>query len=194
MWVSPTTSEDDSLLSQLDVTKRLSSPCSVTSSWGLSSTASTQWRRRLSQKAKDGSWKLRHQDIQLEEELSQTLKSKVQLGKWNGTRVVVKTLIAPSLRKEEDAEDMANTVVALTDELLHEIETLSSLRHPDLVMFLGACLDVSAPLACVMKYMPGGDLHHYYLNKRKKHEARISERIGSSPCCSADFLGKPGSW
>jgi len=57
---------------------------------------------------------------------------------------------------------------AMHDEFLHEIELLASLRHPDLVMFLGACLQ-EKPIIFVTEYMPGGDLDHYYRNKRKQN-------------------------
>eukprot|EP00439_Symbiodinium_sp_Y106_P058970 s193_g8.t1 len=123
-----------------------SASLSVTSSWGVSS------------------------DIELERILSRTLKSCVQLGRWNGTRVVMKTLLLEPVAAVDPDEAMEGTNVALTDELLHEVETLSAIRHPDLVLFLGACLDMSGPLACVMEYMPGGDLENFYKLKRQKHQ------------------------
>jgi len=58
----------------------------------------------------------------------------------------------------------------LLEELLHEIELLSSLRHPDLVLFIGACLDKDAPVMCVTEYMPGGDLERHFMAMRKKHQ------------------------
>ena len=75
------------------------------------------------------------------EELNTTLKSTISLGRWNGTQVVVKSSLG-------DGNDF-------TEELLHEIEVLSSLRHPDLVMFLGACLE-DQQISCVTEYS-GGD-------------------------------------
>ena len=46
------------------------------------------------------------------QELSQTLKSRISLGRWNGLRVVIKA----NLQGEED----------FTEELLHEIELLGA--------------------------------------------------------------------
>lgn len=152
------------------VVRRVSSNnLSVTSSWGVSSVASTEKCRELARKAEECFWKLKHEDIELERVLSTTLKSCVQLGRWNGTRVVMKTLLQPADSWDPDAA-MHGTNVALTDELLHEVETLSAIRHPDLVLFLGACLDMPGPLACVMEYMPGGDLENFYKLKRQKHQ------------------------
>ena len=39
----------------------------------------------------------------------------------------------------------------------NEIDLLSRLRHPNLVMFLGACVDAHQPLV-VVEYCPGGSL------------------------------------
>ncbi|CAE7037753.1 unnamed protein product [Symbiodinium sp. CCMP2592] len=82
----------------------------------------------------------------------------------------MKTLLLEPVAAVDPDEAMEGTNVALTDELLHEVETLSAIRHPDLVLFLGACLDMSGPLACVMEYMPGGDLENFFKLKRQKHQ------------------------
>jgi len=44
---------------------------------------------------------------------------------------------------------------------------LSTLRHPDLVMFLGACVDHQPPLV-LSEFMEGGDLERYYMARAKK--------------------------
>lgn len=46
-------------------------------------------------------------------------------------------------------------------ELVLEIKLLSKLRHPDLVMFLGACVEHMPPLL-ITEFMEGGDLERYY--------------------------------
>ncbi|CAE7335825.1 unnamed protein product [Symbiodinium natans] len=165
---SPATG-DDFLPADIPAVHRTRSAGSVTSSWGVSSVASAERCWELSRKAEESLWKFNYEDIQIEKELSQTLKSIVHLGRWNGTRVVMKTLLTTGAAMGA-GEDKSATQVALTDELLHEVETLSQIRHPDLVLFLGACLDMSRPLACIMEYMPGGDLENFYLAKRKKHQ------------------------
>ena len=45
--------------------------------------------------------------------------------------------------------------------------TLSTLRHPDLVLFLGASLD-SDTTFFLTEYMEGGDVENYMRNHRKK--------------------------
>lgn len=108
------------------------------------------------------------------EELGCTLKNKVFKGTWRETDVVVKYALGESreiARKRskgsslEGNADVPQSVKEQYEELLHEISILQSIRHPDLVMFLGACLQ-DEPLMFLTEYMPGGDLERYYQAKR----------------------------
>ena len=58
-----------------------------------------------------------------------------------------------------------NSAVARAD-LINEISVLSRLRHPNLVMFLGACT-VKEPLIIISEYLSGGNLEDYLIKKRK---------------------------
>jgi len=115
-------------------------------------------------------------EVEIRDEISTTLKSRVFMAKWRETDVVAKFA---KLTKKISGGDDKHTInintgnsaesvdeSMLHKELLHEIEILQSLRHPDLVMFLGACLD-SEPVMLLTEYMPGGNLEQYYKHKRK---------------------------
>lgn len=141
-------------------------------------------RSRLQVQAADAHWKLKSSDIHIEKELSRTLKSTLQLATWKGTQVVMKCVQVPDegpVRKASSVSSKQDITASrpmqmhdvneeLLEELLHEIELLSSLRHPDLVLFLGACLDKDSPVICVTEYMPGGDLERYYIAKRRQNQ------------------------
>eukprot|EP00438_Fugacium_kawagutii_P021768 Skav214885 [mRNA] locus=scaffold1749:36905:37918:+ [translate_table: standard] len=74
--------------------------------------------------------------------------------------------VVPTKSEEVEIEQICS------DELLHEIQLLSSLRHPDLVLFLGACLEPGMPAMFVTEYMPKGDVeHHMYQMREKKQVA-----------------------
>jgi len=148
--------------------------------------SSTAGRRtRLALQAQDSRWKLRREDIQMGQELSRTLKSTLYAARWKGTEVVLKCVEVPEdydrnarkPSKEEAFDPTSSRPVHASDmgqelmeELLHEIELLSSLRHPDLVLFIGACLDKDSPVFCITEYMPGGDLERHYMAMRRKHQ------------------------
>eukprot|EP00928_Gymnodinium_smaydae_P075154 TRINITY_DN58159_c0_g1_i1.p1 TRINITY_DN58159_c0_g1~~TRINITY_DN58159_c0_g1_i1.p1 ORF type:complete len:467 (-),score=50.91 TRINITY_DN58159_c0_g1_i1:178-1509(-) len=119
-------------------------------------------KRRLSNKSVRENWEIRRKEVSLGVELSRTLKSIVYRGNWTGIDVVAKFCLENTPGADlEEAEQ----------ELLHEIELLASVRHPDLVMFLGCCLKES-PIMFITPYMPGGDLERYYRKKTETHYAR----------------------
>jgi len=147
---------------------------------------STNRHQRLWARALDSRWKLSRTDFKVKKELSRTLKSTLYQASWHGVDVVVKCaglhdddtarqlrsnealLPASGLPGDADQEDRA-----ISDELLHEIDLLSSLRHPDLVMFLGACIEPRMPIMCVTEFLPGGDLERYFVTQRKKHDSAV---------------------
>lgn len=62
---------------------------------------------------------------------------------------------------------------SMHEELLNEIELLQALRHPDLVMFMGACLEEGQAPMFITEYMPGGDLEHYFLAQRHQNNTQV---------------------
>jgi len=135
---------------------------------------------RLWARAMDSHWRLQRGDLKVKVELSRTLKSTLYQATWRGVDVVVKCAglhdgqMANKVRCGSDADpDLDAENKDLTDELLHEIDLLSSLRHPDLVMFLGACLDQHLPILCVTEFLPRGDLEKYYASQRQKHDCAV---------------------
>ncbi|CAK9035676.1 Integrin-linked protein kinase 1 (Ankyrin protein kinase 1) [Durusdinium trenchii] len=153
----------------------------------------------LEQKARESSWLLKASEFQLRKEIGNTLKSVVHLADWNGTTVVVKCIkmkrrvMIKKMRKSNSlclslaADDLETPLEppavdkvasagdeeiehACSEELLHEIQLLSSLRHPDLVLFLGACLGDDMPVMFVTEYMPKGDVEHYLYKMRDEKQ------------------------
>ncbi|CAE7434990.1 ILK1 [Symbiodinium natans] len=131
-----------------------------------------------------------------QKQIGKTLKSAVHLANWKGTVVVVKCAkmhqsnmvlglhyLVKNLRKSrslmgaspkraygEEDDDSEVSEADITEELLHEIQLLASLRHPDVVLFLGACLHPNYPIMFVSEFMGGGDLEHFMCNMREKHQ------------------------
>jgi len=111
----------------------------------------------MQRKACLNKWEIKRSTVMLQKEISRTCKSVVHKASWNNTSVVAKFAIS---------EDGGETIPPdLLEELLHEISLLASVRHPDLVMFLGCCLQ-EMPIMFISAYMPRGDLENYYRSKR----------------------------
>jgi len=113
---------------------------------------------RLQKKALREKWDIKRSEVLLGPELICTFKSAVHRATWNGIDVVAKIALL-------DCPD--STTEEIEEEMLHEIEILSTVRHPDLVMFLGCCIQES-PIMFISQFMPGGDLEHYYESNRKE--------------------------
>lgn len=68
-------------------------------------------------------------------------------GRWRGTDVAVKKLFKSDLNEE----------------FAQEVSLMCKLRHPAVVLFMGACID-EPNLAIVMEYMPNGSLFEVLQN------------------------------
>lgn len=152
----------------------------------------------LEQKGRESAWLLKASELKLRKQLGTTLKSTVHLADWHGTQVVVKCVKMERRRMlthvsksasfcqslgmdaeqpelnfdaEEEAEDEDEDIKqACEEELLREIELVASFRHPDLVLFLGACLQPGEPVMFVTQYMPNGDVERYMAHMRDKKQ------------------------
>jgi len=124
-----------------------------------------------------GVWKIASREVEFGDVLAKTLKSVIYRAKWRGLPVVAKTcgFVTRSESGENlvemDTEDTAMRDSASRDsavkEAVHEIKLLSTMRHPDLVMFLGACFDHKTPF-CITEFMEGGDLERYYMGQAQR--------------------------
>jgi len=103
-------------------------------------------------------WELKHKHILLEEIIAEGANGVINNAKWRGLKCVVKCL------------KHNNNNVEYQD-LLNEISIISHLRHPNLVLFLGACT-ICDPLLILYEYVPNGSLEKYY-NKMSIEKNKI---------------------
>lgn len=120
--------------------------------------------------ANTGQWAIPLSDIKIGEVFRRTQASILYRATWRGTKVVAKTSSRLTTSTSGTClVDMANNV-APPPEVINEIAVLSTLRHPDLVMFLGACFEHRPPFF-LTEYMEGGDLEsHYALQARGQEQ------------------------
>ena len=101
-------------------------------------------------RARSERWMIERTEIKLGHLLGEGQQGQVLKADWRGMPVVVKIL------KHADGK-------AAQDELnfMNEISVMSTLRHPNLVLFLGAVL-LSDPKMLVSEFLQGGSLEDYY--------------------------------
>ena len=93
-------------------------------------------------------WELKHKHILLKNVIAEGGNGIINRAKWRGLNCVVKCLKYNN--NNEEYED-----------LLNEISIISHLRHPNLVLFLGACT-ICDPILILYEYMHNGSLKSYY--------------------------------
>mmetsp|Transcript_27326 Transcript_27326/g.42701 ORF Transcript_27326/g.42701 Transcript_27326/m.42701 type:complete len:350 (+) Transcript_27326:524-1573(+) len=108
-------------------------------------------------------WELPRPEIQLTSKLGEGDGGVIFHAHWRGLDVVAKML---KVEREAGTVGTQDNAVARAD-LINEISVLSRLRHPNLVMFLGACT-VKEPLIILNEYLSGGNLEDFLLKKRKE--------------------------
>jgi len=93
-------------------------------------------------------WELKHSEIFLYEKLAEGGNGIINKALWRGLNCVVKCL----KRNNNDIE---------YQDMINEISVISHLRHPNLVLFLGACT-ITDPLLLLYEFMPNSSLDNYY--------------------------------
>ncbi|KAJ1474270.1 kinase-like domain-containing protein [Baffinella frigidus] len=99
-------------------------------------------------------WELAPKDVQIKQRLGQGDGGVIHLAKWRGLMCVAKML-----HQDETAPRNISSKVARQD-LVNEISLISHLRHPALVLFLGACTK-SEPVIILSEFMAGGNLEDF---------------------------------
>ena len=97
-------------------------------------------------------FEINYEELKFEKEIAQGAFGQIFRGKWRETTVAIK-LLKKNLMKEETIKDFLN-----------ECYAMESLRHPNIVMFMGACTKFPN-LAIVLEYCPNKSLWSLLQNK-----------------------------
>lgn len=98
-------------------------------------------------------WTVSFNDLQLEKQIGEGSFGRVYMAKWNETLVAVKMLSSVGNSTDEDASlTLSNPVFS---NLAKESNMMAALRHPNVVAFLGVCLE---PPCIITEYCARGSL------------------------------------
>ncbi len=108
------------------------------------------WNYKMKKKKEE--WVIDVQEIQIQEHLGVGSFGEVKKGVWRGTEVAVKLI------------GYSDVVADSRNSFIEEVRIMTTLRHPNVVLFMGAC--TKPPTLCiVMEYMALGNLHDVLHNE-----------------------------
>tara|TARA_B110000483_G_scaffold205914_1_gene249849 strand:- start:379 stop:1389 length:1011 start_codon:yes stop_codon:yes gene_type:complete len=104
-------------------------------------------------------WELKHNEFNIVHEnlIGYGATGKVYKTYWRGIECAVKML---HIKTDKISNNINH------NDLINEISIISRLRHPNLVLFLGACT-LKEPILLLYEYMENGNLEEYYNIKNK---------------------------
>jgi len=117
----------------------------------------------LALRARNEHWGIDRKEVRMGRILGEGEQGVVFKAEWRGMPVVCKKLKGHDGNKDS--------------EFINEIEVLSRLRHPNLVLFLGACLEWE-PMFILTEYLPGGSLEEFFLKKREEQSEQDRSENG----------------
>lgn len=106
-------------------------------------------------------WEIDYRKLRFKYVIGKGNFGEVWLATWLGSPVAVKTIV-PELQNKEK----------LVKRFQDEIILMSTLHHPNVVLFLGACTR-KPNMALVIEYCAHGSLHHFLKNEHQ-HGVRIT--------------------
>lgn len=99
-------------------------------------------------------WRIDYDDLEIVEPLARGNFAEVHRGFWRGINVAIKTLYQTQMQHTE------------LKQFENEVELLRQLHHPNIVLFIGACMQ--APhFSIVMEFMTQGSLYHVIHSDRE---------------------------
>jgi len=102
-------------------------------------------------------WQINYDELELEQKIGEGGFGEVYRAKWRGTTVAVKALKHKGPSSQFTADE--------AERYKREVSILRALNHPNLVLFLGACL--TPRLCMISEFMFGGSLYDLLYKKKK---------------------------
>jgi Ca2+-binding EF-hand superfamily protein/tRNA A-37 threonylcarbamoyl transferase component Bud32 len=94
-------------------------------------------------------WEVHFDDLALGKQIGDGVYGTVYIAKWKGSTVAAKVLKLKQNKKK------------ILDEFKNEVAIFAKLRHPNVVLFMGACTEQDDHLTIVTEFMDGGTLKQY---------------------------------
>ena len=110
---------------------------------------------------------IRSEELKLMEMISRGSSCLVFKGKWRGSEVAIKQFTIEFSESEKKL-----------NKFIKELQIISQMRHPNLLMFMGICVD--QPKLCIVTELVPNSTLFYALHKNKQKQLNLAERFSIS--------------
>lgn len=107
-------------------------------------------------------WAIRYKDVKFKDKLAHGNFGEVWVGQWLGSPVAIKTVL-PAMANDED----------FIERFVMEIKLMSNLHHPNIVMFLGACITPVERMCLVLEYCVHGNMHEFLRGEERSNGGNV---------------------
>lgn len=122
------------------------------------------------------SFYINFEEITLRKKVGEGGFGEVFLGYWNGKKIAVKKLSVKNFKYRENISRFIN-----------EINIISSLRHPNIVLYMGASID-NDNYYMITEYLPYGSLFDYVRKEKRKFSEREQINIAYEMAIALYYL------
>ena len=110
---------------------------------------------------------IRSEELKLMEMISRGSSCLVFKGKWRGTEVAIKQFTIEFSESEKKL-----------NKFIKELQVISQVRHPNLLMFMGICVD--QPKLCIVTELVPNSTLFYAIHKNRQKQLSLAERFSIS--------------
>jgi tRNA A-37 threonylcarbamoyl transferase component Bud32 len=111
----------------------------------------------------------------------------VYLGYWNKKKVAIKKYFFVKKYKDHQNKNFYN-LKAILIKYIKEINIISNLRHPNLVLFLGASISKKNNCYLIMEYINNGNLFDFIHKEKEKLDMNLSINISLEIALAIKYL------
>jgi serine/threonine protein kinase len=122
------------------------------------------------------SFYINFEELTLQTKVGEGGFGEVFLGTWNGKKIAVKKL---SVKHYKNRENICR--------FINEINVISSLRHPNIVLYIGASIDKD-DYYMITEYLPRGSLFDYMRKEKSKFTEREQINIAYEMAVALNYL------
>lgn len=124
---------------------------------------------------KPAEWEIEYEEVELDKLVGKGGYGEVYRGVWRGTEVAIKKLLVQKMEKKH------------LKEFKHEINLMSKLRHPNVVLFMAA---VTRPpnLCIVTEFLPRGSLFAVLRDRTIRYDWALMKKMAMDAAKGMNYL------